>query len=256
MQRALWVLVCLAFPISVLAAEAPFDRDGVVKLLGYDPEQPISGQCATRTNTARVVSLALTKETAAEAKVATYLTVAGITGIARAACSADDAPESLTPFVKSGEALSASVCLAAASAAQDKITVHISEMMNTESPDLVAGYAEGVATALEPIRDACSADNTTWAKVATQVLLINNRAVSIRAAKSCLLWRLAVEKELKAAKDIGENKGKTAGLKRLNQQAGAALFGAQHYCGEDSTAGLVNANFTLTKMMIDSMPEK
>jgi hypothetical protein len=256
MKRAWLLFVCLAVPVSVFAADKPFDRDGVVKLIGYDPEQASGDQCETRASTARVVSLALTKEAPAETKVGTYLNVAGMVGMARAACPADSAPAPLAPFVKAGDKLAPPVCLAAAAVAQDKITAHISEIMGTEPPDLVAGYAEGVAAALEPIREACYGAQSSWAKVATQALLIKTRADNIRASRSCTLWRLAVSKELKAAEDIGKSKGKSAGLKHLNERAGAALFGAKHYCGEDTADGLVDANFSLTKMLLDSMPDK
>jgi len=256
MLRALVLFVCLAVPASASAASALFNRDGTVKLLGYDPEQSSTDQCEARSNAARAESLALAQEAPAEQKVGTYLLVAGAVGMARAACPTDKAPTAPAPFVKARDKLAPPVCLAAAAVAQDKITAHVSEIMSTEPPDLVAGYADGVATALEPIREACYGDQNSWAKVATQALLIKTRAENIRASKSCALWRLAVSKELKTAEEIGKSKGRTAGLKHLDERAGAALLGAKHYCGEDTADGLVDANFSLTKMLLDSMPDK
>ena len=253
---AIVLVVAIASAIAARAADELFARDAAVKLLGYDPETSPASQCEARANAARIVRVALIKQEPAEGKIVAFLGVAGETGAARAICPQASAPEALAPFVKEGETLTAPICLAAADTARTKLTEHVSALMDTDHPDIVAGYADGVGQALEPIRDACVSHKEAWAKVATQSVLFENRATLLRQGRVCALWRMAVDKELKAATALGQSNGKAAGLAHLQQQAGAALLGSHHYCGEDASAGLVDANFGLTKMLLDSMPEK
>ena len=175
---------------------------------------------------------------------------------AAGACPSRDPYTALEMFSKPGEAAEQALCMEAAESAASEITAHVSEMMNSEHPDIVAAYVDGVAGVLRSIRDACISHKEAWAKVATQALLFENRATTIRATRGCALWRLALDKELKVATTTGQSKGRAAGLAYFQVHAGAALDGAHHYCAEDSTASLVDANVGLTKMLIDSMPEK
>ena len=250
----------IAFALALngwaLAAEGvdqPFRRDAAVKLLGYDPENsPLN----CNANTHRTARIARGRPGNSDGEtVATYLRAAGELAAARVACPTDTS-EQLAPYLRRGETLNESVCIAAAKAAGGPITEHVSELMNTEHPDVVAAYTEGVAQVLEPIRDACTTSKEAWAKVATQLLLFEHRATSLRQGRVCALWRLALDKELKAATATGQNKGRAAGLAQFQTRANAALDGSHHYCGDDSTAGLVDANVGLTKMLLDTMPEK
>ena len=243
----------IAFALALngwaLAAEqagAPFQHDAAVKLLGYDPEA-VSIVC----NATSYVAAPAAKEE----PVATYLRSAGEATAGHAACPNARAA-SPAPFVRQGETLSEPVCRAAAAAAGGAITEHVSELMNTEHPDVVAAYVDGVAQALTPIRDACTASKETWAKVATQVLLFENRAINLRQGRICALWRLSLDKELKAATATGQSKGRAAGVTYFQTRTNAALDGAHHYCGEDSTSALVDANVGLTKMLLETMPDK
>lgn len=242
-------------PLRALAADTPappFERDGAVKLLGYDPEAPAD---LCKTNTHSIAAAVVSDAKNDEGKAASYLAAAGEIGAERIACP-NRAAEVLEPFARPGDKLAALVCVAAATAAGDKLTVHVSELMNSEHPDIVAAYADGVAQALQSIRDACIAQKEIWAKVATQSLLFEDRATSLRQVRVCTLWRMALDKELKSATALGQSNGKAAGLAHFDRQVGAARAGAHHHCGDDAAAGLVEANIGLTKMLLDTMPEK
>lgn len=244
----------LIVPACATAADAPaqpFQREATVKALGYDPEAAVD-LCKTQ----RLASATANVAAAPDTNVASYLKRAGELGARNAACRNAALSARLGPFAGPGDQLSASICTAAATGAGEDITAQVSEMMGHEHPDIVAAYVDGVANALVPIRDACTASKETWAKVATQVLLFENRATTIRQGRVCTLWRLALDKELKAATKNGESMGRAAGLAYFQTRTHAALDGARHYCGEDSTAGLVDANVGLTKMLLDTMPEK
>jgi hypothetical protein len=242
-----------AFAIAAGAPAQPFQREATVKALGYDPEAVVD---LCKAATQRTASATAPVTAAPETNVTSYLKRAGELGARNAACRNAALSSRLEPFAKPGDQLSASICTAAAAGAGEDITAHVSDMMGHEHPDIVAAYVDGVANALVPIRDACTASKETWAKVATQVLLFENRATALRQGRVCALWRLALDKELKAATSTGENKGRAAGRAYFQTRTTAALDGAHHYCGEDSASGLIDANVGLTKMLIDSMSEK
>ena len=249
-------LVLNAWASAAVTSDPAFRRHAAVKALGYDPETP-GDLCQVNAHTPIAARLIIGNESDDDSDVVRFLRASGELGAELAACPKAAARNRVLPFVGPGGTLMASVCVAAAEGAGGKITAHISEMMNTEHPDVVAGYVDGVARALEPIRDACKdAGDESWAKVAAQAALFENRARSIRDSRVCTLWRLAVDREAKAATAIGGQRGRVAGLAHLRVQAGAAMAGAHHYCGADASAGVIDANFELTKMLIESMGEK
>ena len=231
-------------------ADQPFQREAAVKLLGYDPEAPTD---LCRTNTHRAKGF-LFSDGEQQSKVIFFLKESGELAAERVACPKLAPEQEVTPFV--AKELPPPVCVNVAEIVGGPVTQHVSEMMSTDHPDVVAGYADGVAQALGTVRDACTSNKEAWAKVATQALLFENRAATIRATRSCALWRLALDKELKAATVAGESNGRAAGLTYFQTRAAAAFDGARHLCDADSTASLIDANVGLTKMLIDSMPEK
>jgi hypothetical protein len=252
--------VTIAFALALngwtLAAEqaaVPFQRDAAVKHLGYDPETAMI-DCNTNKHSLASVARGGPGKSEEES-VVLHLKASGELSAEHVACP-NATSEHIAQFVTPDEVLSGSVCRAAAAGAAGEITEHVSELINTDHPDVVAAYARGVARALDPIRDACTTNKEAWAKVATQALLFENRAATIRQGRVCALWRLALDKELKAATAAGQSKGKAAGLNYFRTHASAALDGAHHYCAEDSTSDLVDANVGLTKMLLDTMPEK
>jgi hypothetical protein len=248
-----FALALNGWALAAEGAETPFNRDVAVKLLGYDPEA-ISANCAA--NMHSVASLAKGGPGKSdEERIVLHLRAAGELAAERVACPKDTS-EQLGSFVEHNQLLSDSVCRSAAAGAGGAITEHISDLMNTDHPDVVAAYVDGVAHALVPIRDACTSSKETWAKVATQALLFENRANNLRQGRTCALWHLALNKELRAATETGQNKGRVAGLTYFQTHTSAALDGAHHYCAEDSTSALVDANVGLTKMLLDTMPEK
>jgi len=253
--------VSIAFALALngwaLAAESTdqaFQREATIKLLGYDPESSRAECSAYPHHIARFNEVVDPKKTPEET-VVLYLKFAGELEASRT-CPSRDLGIELSPLAKADETLTPSVCIAAANAAAGELTEKISNMMNSEHPDVVASYVQGVAQALQNVRDACIPHKEAWAKVATQALLFENRATSIRNGRVCALWRMALDKELKAATAAGDSKGRAAGVTYFETRANAALRGAHHYCADDSTSSLVDANVDLTKMLIDSMPEK
>lgn len=232
-----------------LAAEAPpapFQRDAAVRTLGYDPETID----ACKTYARGAVPDVVVPENAMEI----FLRTVGEDAAQRAACpklAKADARQD-----PSKDAVSASSCLAVANAAGGPITQHISEMMGAAHPDVVAAYTDGVAQVLTTFRDRCTAYKEVWPKVATQALLFENRANNLRLGRVCALWRLSLDKELKAATAAGQSQGRAAGLSYFETRTSAALDGTHHYCAEDSTSGLVDANVGLTKMLLDTMPDR
>jgi hypothetical protein len=248
-----FALALNGWALAAAQAGAPFQRDAAVKLLGYDPESATLNCSSNKHSVASVARGGPGKTD--EERVVLFLKASGELSAAHVGCPSATS-EQLAPFVQPNEVLSGAVCRAAAAGAGGEITEHVSELINIDHPDVVAAYADGVANALGPIRDACTTTKEAWAKVATQALLFENRANALRQGRVCALWRLALDKELKAATATGQSKGRAAGLSYFQTRTSAALDGAHHYCAEDETSSLLDANVGLTKMLLETMPDK
>jgi hypothetical protein len=256
MREVLVVVAALLAATTAVAAEAKFSRPAAVKLLGYDPERAVPEQCTTRSNTAALVRVALTKNAPQEELVGTHFGVAGLTGAARAVCPAASAPAALDPFVAAKAKLEKPVCEAARTALTGKIRKALDAMETDDHPDAVAGYIDALVKDIEPIRDACYDQVEAWGTLAGRMMTLEGEAKTIRANRACHLWRAAYFAELKKATDAGEASGRAAGLAYLKGNPLVTLAGSRNYCADDVGRAFEMSNYELTQTAIEAMPEK
>lgn len=256
MKTLVLALLSLALALAGNAAEAKFPRAMTVKLLGYDPETSVASECETRANSARLVRVALVKERPAVERVQLHLTVAGFVGIARAICPKASAPEPLGAFAKAGEKLDKATCEAAGEALIGKLKKVMDDMVLNAHPDIAAGYIQGIGDQLTPLAEACYDHTDAWARIKSQAMLVPGRADSVRALKSCTLWRKAVYAELKKANTVGETYGRAKGLAYLKGKPIIAMTGSRALCTDELGRSFELSNYKLTEMMIGELPEK
>lgn len=257
MRTVALALVSFAIAASASAVDTPkkeFPRAMTVKLLGYDPEVSVANECEKRANSARIMRVALVKPKPAVERVQTYLVVAGFFGIADAICPKAAAPEPLEAFTKAKEKLDEAACKAAGEALIGKIKTALDDMAVKDHPDIMAGYAEGIASRLPPLAEACYDHTDTWARLQAQAMIIKGRADSTRELKSCTLWRRAYYAELQKANDVGEAKGRVAGLAYLKGKPMFALAGSRALCTDEVGRAFEMSNYKLSEMMIGALP--
>ena len=251
------ILAILLFAATADAAEQPkpFARAAAVKLLGYDPERSIAGECQTRTNTLSIVRVGLVKTQPFADRLRLFLTVVGMTGAARAICPAADAPEKPRPFAKPGEILAAADCDAAGAFLTGKMKETLNAQIDSEHPDLAIGFMQGVIDALPSLRDACEPHENAWARIAGQEQILTSQMEAQRKARTCNLWRRAFYAEVRTASALAETKGKTAGLAYLKSKPPIALTGVSTLCGGEYPMAGEAYVYDLTRTTIEAMPK-
>jgi hypothetical protein len=230
------LMACACASAPAWAEGKPFPRKGTLLLLGYDPEVPLpAGECEKRSSIAGIVRVALSQNKPTAQRIAIHLNVAGLLGVARAACPAAKAPAPLRPLTDGEAKLDAASCKVARDVARGPIAQTINANVEKEHVDIARGFVEGVAEAMAPIAKACDPGDY-WAPLKVEAESLASRAASMRNLRTCLLWRRTGFNELARARDLAFSHGRAAGEARLERQAMAAIAGARHYCGKDDIA--------------------
>lgn len=249
--------------VLVLTLTAALSASPAVKLLGYDPEAPQHSECATRQATARLVTVALTANKPLAERLTSYFNLAGLYGAANAACPPTGTRLALPQGPTKSIVWDAAACSAAADAAwAPSVKAQVADIKVKAHPDIAAGFADGIADAIAPIRAACD-PHPSFAKLEVALREYRSDAGSMRSLRGCLLWRAAASKEYDIAKDLGETKGRSAGLAHLNGPAMLATAQSKLVCeAQAKAAGTVDMSsfqvmmMSLAKTVIEAMPEK
>lgn len=248
--------------LSVLAVLTISASSPAVALLGYDPEAPYVSECDTRDSTARLVTVTVLGEKPLPERLTSYLHIAGLNGAAKGACPAGHAALALPKGPVKNVVWDVPSCAAAAEAVWGKsLKAHIDDIKLKAHPDIAAGFADGVAAAIAPIRAACD-PHPSFAKLEVGLRQFKSEADSMRRLRGCLLWRAAANKEYDVAKKLGETKGRAAGLEHLNGPAMLATAQSKIVCEATAKAGgyvdmsaFQVATMALVKTAIEAMPE-
>lgn len=252
-------------PISILIAAvlAATIASPAVRLLGYDPESPAFGECQTRHSTARLVAVALRADKPLPERLTTYFKLAGMYGAANAACPVGSERLTLPKGTLAAVVWDAAACAAAAEAAwAPSLKAQVEDTKLKTHPDIAVGFADTLADAIAPIRAACD-PHPAFAKLEVAIRQYRSDAKTMRSLRGCLLWRAAAIREYDTAKQLGESKGRSAGLAHLNGPAMIATAQSKLVCeAAAKAAGLVDQSafqvmmMSLAKTIIEAMPEK
>jgi hypothetical protein len=250
--------------MSVLAVilSAAITASPAVQLLGYDPEAPHVSECETRHSTARLVTVALVANKPLTERISAYFSLAGLYGAANAACPASKPRLALPQGPVRAIAWDATACAAAAEAAwAPSVKAQVEDIKLKGHPDIAAGYADGIADSIAPIRQACD-PHPSFAKLEVAIRENRSHARSMRSLRGCLLWRKAASAEYDTAKKLGETQGRSAGLAHLNGPAMLATAQSKIVCEAQAKAdGRVDHSafqvmlMSLVKTAIEAMPE-
>lgn len=249
--------------VVAIVLAAAVSASPAVKLLGYDPEAPQYSECEKRETTARFVTVALAANKPLPERLTAYLTLAGLYGAANAACPPGRTRLVLPQGPTKSIVWDATACSAAADAAwAPSVKAQVADINLKAHPDIAAGFADAIADAITPIRQACD-PHPAFAKLEVAIRENRSHARSMRSLRGCLLWRRAASAEYDTAKTLGETKGRAAGLAYLNGPAMLATAQSKMVCEAQAKAnGSVDSSafqimlMSLVKTAIEAMPEK
>jgi hypothetical protein len=184
-------------------------------------------------------------------------------GAANASCPPGHPALTLPQSAIRDIAWTAETCAAAADAAfGPALKARVADAKLKLHPDIAAGFADGIASAIAPVRAACD-PHPSFAKLEVSMRVFRGDAGTMRSLRGCFLWRRAASNEYKEAQRLGETKGRSAGLAHLNGPAMIATAQSRLVCEAQAKAdGRVDVSafqlmqLSLVKTVIEEMPEK